>query len=296
MARLPAIDRVVFERAEHGNDHAVRGSELAKAFMLPQELIEAVALHHDPVMPDAPLAKVAWVAERVAAIWEGGDVPAAQAEAARALVAIGVGDRDIAEMLEKLPGLVTDGGAAFERDVGPQKGVDQLLLDVSRSLLEMNQSYEAMVRRLEKLLAEKEELVHQARSGKPGADAPGQHRRAHGAAEQALARAGHHARPGPRRSRTKPGFHLVVVDVDHFKKFNDSYGHATGDIVLQAVGKALSRHLRAGDLAGSLRRRGIFARAAGQQHDRRAHRRRTHSQSAGSYGRRHRARPAQGHG
>ena len=62
-------------------------------------------------MPDAPLAKVAWVAERVAAVWEGGDVPAAQAEAARALVALGIADRDIAAMFETLPGLVTDGRA-----------------------------------------------------------------------------------------------------------------------------------------------------------------------------------------
>jgi diguanylate cyclase len=249
VARLPAIDRVVFERAEAGSDHAVRGSELAKAFTLPSELIEAVALHHDPIMPDAPLAKVAWVAERVAAIWEGGDVQASQTEAARALVAIGLADRDIAEMLEKLPGLVTDGGAAFEREVGPQKGVDQLLLDVSRSLLEMNQSYASMVRRLEQLLAEKEELSNKleeankeltrlastdALTGLPNK------RSLELAITRDLARA----------DRDKTWLSLVVVDVDHFKKFNDTYGHATGDIVLQAVGQALSRHLRAGDLAG----------------------------------------------
>src|SRR4051812_17554245 len=70
VARLPAMDRVLFERSEHGTDHAMRGAELAKAFLLPNELVEAVALHHDPHMPEAPLAKVAWVAERVAAIWE----------------------------------------------------------------------------------------------------------------------------------------------------------------------------------------------------------------------------------
>lgn len=249
VARLPAGDRVVFERAESGTDHAVRGAELVKAFLLPAELIEAVALHHDPMMPDAPLAKVAWVAERVAAVWEGGDVPAAQAEAARALVSIGIADRDVAEILEKVPALVTDGGAAFDREVGPQKGVDQLLLDVSRSLLEMNQSYESMVRRLEKLLAEKEELSHKleeankelmrlastdALTGLPNKRS----------LETQL------VRDLARADRDKTWLSLVVVDVDHFKKFNDTYGHATGDVVLQAVAKTLARHLRAGDLAG----------------------------------------------
>jgi diguanylate cyclase len=32
---------------------------------------------------------------------------------------------------------------------------------------------------------------------------------------------------------------LVMVDVDHFKKFNDTYGHLMGDKVLQYVGKLL---------------------------------------------------------
>lgn len=249
IARLPASDRVVFERAESGTDHALRGAELTRAFMLPPELIEAVALHHDPVMPDTQLAKVAWVAERVAAIWEGGDVPSAQAEAARALVAIGMADRDVVELLEKLPSLVQEGAAAFEREVGPQKGVDQLLMDVSRSLLEMNQSYESMVQRLELLLAEKEELstklaaANEELTRLASTDALTQlpnKRSLEAAITRDLARA----------DRDKTWLSLVVVDVDHFKKVNDTYGHATGDVVLQAVAKTLARHLRAGDLAG----------------------------------------------
>jgi len=249
VARLPASDRVVFERAETGSDHAVRGAELTKAFMLPPELTEAVALHHDPVMPDSQLAKVAWVAERVAAVWEGGDVPSAQAEAARALVAIGMADRDVVELLEKLPSLVQDGATAFEREVGPQKGVDQLLMDVSRSLLEMNQSYESMVRRLELLLAEKEELstklaaANEELTRLASTDALTQlpnKRSLESAITRDLARA----------DRDKTWLSLVVVDVDHFKKVNDTWGHATGDVVLQAVAKTLARHLRAGDLAG----------------------------------------------
>ena len=47
--------------------------------------------------------------------------------------------------------------------------------------------------------------------------------------------------------RTKKPLALLMVDVDHFKKVNDSYGHAVGDEVLMAVADRLSRHLRSFD-------------------------------------------------
>jgi diguanylate cyclase (GGDEF)-like protein len=39
---------------------------------------------------------------------------------------------------------------------------------------------------------------------------------------------------------------LMVVDVDHFKRYNDFHGHADGDLALKAVAEALSTGLRAG--------------------------------------------------
>jgi diguanylate cyclase (GGDEF)-like protein len=41
---------------------------------------------------------------------------------------------------------------------------------------------------------------------------------------------------------------LLFIDIDHFKDVNDSFGHATGDVVLQRVGTALRERLRRGDL------------------------------------------------
>jgi diguanylate cyclase (GGDEF)-like protein len=41
---------------------------------------------------------------------------------------------------------------------------------------------------------------------------------------------------------------VVMVDIDHFKEFNDSFGHATGDRVLQAVATALQEALRTTDI------------------------------------------------
>ena len=41
---------------------------------------------------------------------------------------------------------------------------------------------------------------------------------------------------------------LLVLDVDHFKKFNDTFGHAAGDDVLKAVALTLSSSLRPTDM------------------------------------------------
>ena len=46
------------------------------------------------------------------------------------------------------------------------------------------------------------------------------------------------------------GFGLVFADVDHFKQFNDNYGHEVGDRVLRLVGNSMESCMRAYDMVG----------------------------------------------
>jgi len=42
---------------------------------------------------------------------------------------------------------------------------------------------------------------------------------------------------------------LAILDLDHFKKLNDTYGHPAGDAALRSLARLLNQHLRKGDQA-----------------------------------------------
>lgn len=57
------------------------------------------------------------------------------------------------------------------------------------------------------------------------------------------------------RSQKKP-LSLIMIDIDHFKKINDQYGHAVGDRVLSTLSQIVIDHIRSNDL---------FARWGGEE-------------------------------
>jgi diguanylate cyclase (GGDEF)-like protein len=56
------------------------------------------------------------------------------------------------------------------------------------------------------------------------------------------------AREASRARRSERPFGVMMIDIDHFKRFNDTFGHAAGDAVLRRVGQLLLSLARAEDI------------------------------------------------
>jgi diguanylate cyclase (GGDEF)-like protein len=51
-----------------------------------------------------------------------------------------------------------------------------------------------------------------------------------------------------RSIRYKRNMSLLLLDIDHFKSFNDTYGHTTGDLVLREIAKCIRETIRRNDV------------------------------------------------
>ncbi len=248
IARAPALQRPTLERVLGWPTHPESGAAFARELKLPAEMVDAIDHHHDAEVPEGEIARVVWLAERFAAVFEGGPISVLQAGAVAAAEQVGLAPDDALALLDALPLQVEEGARALQRDIEAQVDLRTLLEDANRSLVELNMQYESTVQTLERVVREKERLAEELEHANE--------------CLRGLAHTDELTKLPNKRAftdalkrdlgqadRNEAHVSLVVVDVDHFKKFNDTWGHAVGDQVLAAVGEVIAANLRVGDFA-----------------------------------------------
>lgn len=161
--------------------------------------------------------------------WAAGSLSRPLTAMHRAALRIGAGEADV-----RLP---PPSGASEMRGLGSALATMMAALAAREtSLREANETLEARVAERTQALADANAELNQlarrdALTGLPN-------RRA---ADERLA--GEVAR----HRRSQQPLTLLVIDIDHFKRVNDTHGHAVGDTVLAQVAQVLQRTLRATD-------------------------------------------------
>lgn len=116
-------------------------------------------------------------------------------------------------------------------------------LIVMRDITEMEQANTALRElneRLQNQLAENKALQEKLREQALHDPLTGLHNRRY--LEETL------PRELARATRRSCTIAFIMLDIDHFKQFNDTYGHEAGDMLLQEMGEMLEKNTRAGDI------------------------------------------------
>lgn len=243
----PAATRTLREHATGEVDHPARGAHIARDWQLDAGLVRAVEAHHDTYPADDLAAKVAWVAERLAAVLESGDPHSNLVAALAAGERVGFTEAVVYDILAATPELVRCYAEGFGRTLPPERPLASLLTAPSGELAQMHRLYGNLVAALDAVVVEKAALARRLRraNGRLSEEAANDvltgiaNRRSFDTAiGRDLARA----------DRAKTSVTLALVDIDRFKEVNDTYGHQVGDDVLRAVAAALNATLRTGDI------------------------------------------------
>jgi len=249
IAGAPAMYRVVHERVAGFVPHPQLGAEIAENYGLGQELRDALAKHHDNQIPQEPFAHVAWVTERCAAVFEGGDPGNHRKVAEAAMAGLNLTPQQLDQLVVRVPAMVTELAGALDRNVGDQLELDELHQRAHEQLIALNEHYEGIVRSLEELLERKDALERELRDANRALEHLASTDELTGIANRRATEEGLR-RDLARADRDSTPLSVVIIDIDHFKAVNDTWGHAAGDAVLSAVGKLLTGSLRTSDVAG----------------------------------------------
>ena len=235
---------IVLERQHLGTDHAEIGAALADHWSLPKLLVEPIRHHEDPTAaPDDLLEMIKCVAlgSRMADVFTH-ELPGEALDIyyQRATDWLGMAREEAEPLLKSIHDDTVEMRRLFDLPTGNLGDADEILA----------KAHEAMVAVSMQAAQESSELHQQNKALKVQATTdPLTGVANRGYFNDWIAKRFTAAGPG------KP-LSILFLDVDHFKSFNDTYGHQVGDRVLVELAKAL---------AANTPQTGLVARYGGEE-------------------------------
>lgn len=260
-ARNQGLPLHTLEVKSLGATHAHIGCALIKSWKLPDLLCDVVGSHHDEGVLELPdssrtLAVIVRAAARIAAVFAK-DVPASEFVIAReaCMDDLKLSGETVDELLNALDTSVKDAARVMGLSVGQSVNYAQIQAEAAMAMVQITMQAESdrseASRRADAAQLEADRLTEEKASILKVAATDGLTQIANRAAfdarlaeEHILARTG--AAP----------LALIMIDIDHFKMFNDTYGHRAGDAVLASVAQII---------ATTVAHSGVVARYGGEE-------------------------------
>lgn len=240
------------EVSVYGFDHQDVGSEILKKWGLPESIYMPIAYHHKK--KDCPadlknMVDILMLSDIMSSVYHGNKSSRKFNELKQLLQdKLDITDSEVSEFVDLIANKTVEILTSFDLEVGDMKPYSQILQDANEELGKLNFSYEQLVMELkqakemaEKLAVEAWEAKEKLRevSIKDGLTNLFNHKHFQDIMDKEI----------PRVERYAHVMSLIMVDIDYFKKVNDTYGHPQGDIVLRSVADVFDQTIRKPDAA-----------------------------------------------
>jgi diguanylate cyclase (GGDEF)-like protein len=240
----------VVEKQVFGFDHQELGSEVLKSWGLPENIYLPVRYHHTlEKVPDRwrTEATILFLSDRISSIYHG-TLSGEKFRETKSLLrqSFAITEVDAEPLIDAVAHKSVEILSEFEIDAFSMRPFSQIMQEANDQLSSLNSSYEMLIIELKQANERAERLAGELKDAnealrklafRDSLTGLYNHRAFQDLLDQELTRS----------QRYKRRLALIMVDIDHFKKINDAYGHPRGDLVLQSVGSVLRSMARSSD-------------------------------------------------
>ncbi len=249
--RVSGSSTCVVEQEQFACDHTEVGYYLLSSWNLPDSIAMPIRWHHSAVEAEEEYrsaARVLCFADKISALYHGLHSNEKSSAVHKGLARHWkLSNEAIGELIDAVGEKSREILEVFAIDPGRIKPFSQIMQEANEELGELNFSYEQMVLELKQAKQNAEQLALELQRAnnslrelayRDSLTGLYNHRYFQKVLEAELDRANRYGHP----------VSLLMVDIDFFKKVNDSYGHPVGDEVLVDVSNVLIRLVRSCDI------------------------------------------------